>query len=122
MEQPPPLPPQPPRPPPQPVVPLGYQQPGYPPAAPPAFGVRVWFQFLGGFLIGSAVSAVVWVLGWSPFVEHGSGWPIFVVPGVKLVVAIIFLCFRGYRGWGGGVLLSIGMGVLIFFVTCAAHL
>ena len=94
-----------------------------PPRQPPSSPWRFVLQFLGGLLFGGAVSGVVWALGWVRYLGPGSnGWAIIAVPGLKLAAAIVCFCLPGWRGLGAGILLSVGIGSLIFFVTCATHI
>ena len=115
-----------------PPAPLGYDNPygnpyGPPPPwpqqQPPRKPWRFVIQFFVGLLLGGAASGVVWALGWERYMGSGSnGWAILAVPGVKLMAAIVCFCLPGWRGLGAGILLSIALGTLIFFVTCASHL
>jgi hypothetical protein len=109
-----------------PPAPLGYNNPYGPPppqwGPPPAKPWRFILQVLAGLALGSVASAVVWALGWEQFMGSGSsGGALLAVPGIKFAAAIVCFCLPGWRGLGLGLLLSIGIGALIFFVTCAAH-
>jgi hypothetical protein len=75
-----------------------------------------------GFVAGCLISWVTWSLGWNALVEHGGGSALWVVPSVKFAGAMICMLVPGWRSFGAGLLLSIGAGALIFFVTCASHL
>lgn len=84
---------------------------------------KVLWWMLWGFLIGSAVSAAVWIPVW---MLNSSGDAaallVLIVPGLKLAVGVIFLCMPGWRAFGGGILLSIAMGFLIFFGACVMYI
>ena len=77
---------------------------------------------LSGFAIGCVISWVAWALGWNALVEHGSGAAVWAVPIGKVCVALVCMAIPGWRSFGAGFLLSIGVGALIFFVTCANKL
>jgi hypothetical protein len=74
-----------------------------------------------GLAIGSAVSALFWIAGWDTLVEHGSGIAVYLLPLAKAVAAVFLLAVPGWRSFGTGLLLSIAVGALIFFGTCAAN-
>jgi hypothetical protein len=84
-----------------------------------------WRQFWVGLIIGTALSAIVWITSFSLGNTAGSQNFIFfliaLIP-IKIVVAIILLCFRNWRSVGGGLLASIALGGLIFFGVCATAL
>jgi hypothetical protein len=102
-----------------PPIPVNYQSPMTP---PPRRGWSTGMQMLAGLGLGTLVSLIIWVGGWR-YINEGKGVSLIViVPLVKLIAGVTFLCFRGWRGFGGGILLSIALGFLIFFVTCAANL
>lgn len=101
--------------------PLDYAQPNNAPAQRGTGRYLIW-----GLLIGSAVSAIAWIAGWDALLNHDTPVALFVIPGVKLAVAISLICLRGpqrrpARMFGVGVLLSIAAGFLIFFGSCFAH-
>jgi hypothetical protein len=75
---------------------------------------------LTGLGLGTLVSVIVWVGGWK-YVENSGANLLVLVPATKLIVGVVLLCIRGWRGFGGGILLSIAIGFLIFFGACAAH-
>jgi len=105
----------------QPPPPLDYAPPNDTPPHP-AGRYLVW-----GLVIGSAFSAMTWIAGWDPLVKNGHGEMLFIVPGVKLAVAITLICLRGptrrpARMFGFGILWSIAAGFLIFFGSCFGHL
>ena len=100
--------------------PLDYQsQPPPPPGPRP---VSPALRLLAGFLAGTALSAAVWIGGWTPLVQRGSGDILWVVPAVKVLASVVCLCIPGWRSFGAGVLASLAIGFLIFFVTCAVNL
>ena len=101
-----------------PIEPLNYSSPlgrPPPPAGPPGHGVRLFFLGLGA---GTLVSLVAWGLGWR-YVERG---PAEVLVWLIPVAGVTLLCLRGRRLLGAGILCSIAIGFLIFFVQCAANL
>ena len=116
-DQPPPLPRQQSQPPSVPVMPIGYRGHGGS-DAPRERPLRM----LWGFLAGSGISTLAWVGGWQPLVANDSGAALWIVPAVKFLAAVVFLFVPGWRLFGAGLLVSIAMGFLIFFVTCLAHL
>jgi hypothetical protein len=85
---------------------------------PPPPGRRL---FAPAFWIGVAFSAVVWIaISSSNFNSIGVLiFTIVAVPGLKLLLSIILLCFRQYRSAGAGLLASLPVGVGIFFSMCA---
>ena len=120
--QPPPLPPPLPGPDPRPVVPLEYG--GRPALITTQQAGSAVVRFLAGLGTGAAISLVFWGLGWHAFVANkfDSGISaLFLVPGGKLVVATVCMFFRGWRAFGAGLLVSIGLGVMIFFGSCLYH-
>ena len=79
-------------------------------------------QVTWGVLIGTALSAAVWILGWPAVLGASSfPWAIVVVPGAKMLAAIVLLIPRNYRFVGIGLLISIPIGVAIFFGSCFMH-
>jgi len=101
--------------------PLNYERPGDSPRPLPSS--FLWI----GLAIGTAVSAATWILGWNTLVEHESWSALFFVPAVKVILAVILIRFTSLRrgagrAFGIGLLLSIGVGLLIFFGACFAHL
>ena len=77
-------------------------------------------RFAYGLLVGSVVSGVAWYLGWNA-IDRGHDWLIYVVPAAKVAAAVALGLQPKYRGFGGGLLASIPVGVLIFVSTCASH-
>jgi hypothetical protein len=101
-----------------PPIPVNYQSPMTP---PPRRGWSTGVQMLAGMALGTLVSVIIWVGGWK-YIDQGNGASaIIILPAVKLIAGVTFLCFRDWRGFGGGILLSIALGFLVFFVTCAAN-
>lgn len=76
-----------------------------------------------GLIAGAAVSVIVWVAAWRPIMEgrHPIAWPI-AIPMAKMLVAAILMGFARTRIAGAGVLISVSVGLLIFFGSCFAHL
>lgn len=82
------------------------------------------FQLVIGLVLGTAVSAAIWILGWDAF-EKSNAYQWFALGtifGLKIFVGIGLLFFRRWRFVGIGLLISLAMGFLIFFGTCFAHL
>jgi hypothetical protein len=99
-----------------PPIPMDYQ--GWTP--PPRRGWPLAVQMLVGLGAGILVSVIVWLGGWKYLNLGRPGISaIIIVPAAKLIVGITFLCIRRWRGFGGGVLMSLAFGVLIFFGACA---
>ncbi|MDB5291812.1 MAG: hypothetical protein JWL69_3053 [Phycisphaerales bacterium] len=101
-------------------TPLEYRTAGA--ARSPEERRKIWRRFFGGLILGTLVSAVIWVAGFDRLVNHGSGLALFLVPGVKFGAGITALCMRGWRSFGAGILVSIALGFLIFFGMCASSL
>jgi hypothetical protein len=101
-----------------PPIPMDYQDP----TPPPRSGWPTAVQMLVGLGAGILVSVIVWVGGWKYLDQsRAGGTAIVIVPGAKLIVGVTLLCIRGWRGFGGGMLMSLAFGVLIFFGACAAN-
>jgi hypothetical protein len=80
----------------------------------------VWF--MGGLGIGVAASFVAWCVGWETYVEHVSfRGQVLILPALKLAVALPCMFSTGWRAFGTGLLVSIGVGSLIFLGSCLAH-
>ena len=74
-----------------------------------------------GFVIGGGISAIAWIPMYD-FFERSAPAAVFVVPGAKLIIAIsLLVTWRRYRFAGIGLLLSIGLGALIFAGSFLAH-
>jgi hypothetical protein len=103
----------------QPPHDLNYQRPGLPPSPrspEPARGVK----FFGGLGLGGMISLVGWNYGWNTFTESSSPLMMFLIPGIKIAAAVAFMFVPRWRSFGAGLLLSIGLGLLIFLGVCAA--
>src|SRR4051812_13133023 len=98
----------------------------FPPGAPPPPGRSSGSskQLLWGLLLGSAVSAIIWVAGWNLLMGTGrsADYLLLVVPGVKVLAGLACLTVRSVRSFGVGILLSIAVGFLIFFGSCFVHI
>jgi hypothetical protein len=106
-------------PPPLPQTPLSYQSAGSAPGVHTSHW-SVLARFFAGLILGAVVSAIIWFAGWN-LLDKGNGSILLIVPGAKLVVGIVFICIRGWRSFGAGILVSIALGVLIFFGACAMN-
>jgi len=95
---------------------MNYQSP----TPPPRGGWSLAVQQLAGLGLGILLSVIVWVGGWKYLGNEGLN-AIVAVPLIKLCAGVTFLCIRGWRGFGGGILMSLAFGVLIFFGACAAN-
>src|SRR4051812_10096791 len=78
-------------------------------------------KLIVGFVIGSVISALCWIVGWNALVDRGGALVLIAVPTIKLVFGLGLMASPRARPLGVGVLLSIAMGALIFFGSCAAH-
>jgi hypothetical protein len=79
---------------------------------PPSARLKVFI----GLAIGTAVSAVAWLLLWRYF-----GWVLLVsVIGGKLIAVVGLARVPGWRPVAQGVLISIAVGAFIFFGKCAS--
>ena len=87
------------------------------PGGPKHGGFRAG-QFFLGLALGTLFSAVVWIAGW----DFLSGAGALGVPLVKSGTGVGLLLVPGRWSAGGGVLVSLALGFLIFFGTCASHL
>jgi hypothetical protein len=108
----------------EPPPPLNYRSPSDDPA--PSRQARSFHlarmssngrRLLAGLGVGTLVSLLVWVGGWKYVNEQA----LLLVPCVKLLAGVVLLCIRGWRAFGTGIILSIAIGVLIFFGQCAAN-
>jgi hypothetical protein len=102
-----------------PPLPMNYQTP-----SPPLRGAwPLARQMLAGLGLGILMSLIVWVGGWKYLEKGNAGLNAMVaVPLIKFCAGVTFLCIRGWRGFGGGILMSLAFGLLIFFGACAANL
>ena len=101
---------------------LNYQPPGRPPPLPPPSAGKTLLWFFIGLIAGTALSAIVWIGGFKSLDSTVGGAAMLIIPALKLTTGIIFLCRRGWRSLGAGILVSLAMGFLIFFGVCAMHL
>ena len=104
--------------------PLDYASSRSPDNKPVVDESLVMRRFLLGLGIGIAVSAIVWFSIWK-LAPRGTGASAaviaaYILVGAKVVSAIVFLCLRGWRGLGLGILCSMPLGFLMFFGACAA--
>jgi hypothetical protein len=78
-----------------------------------------WLAALGGLLLGTGISAAVWI----PFWNSGAGSPLpaFLLVGVKIVASIVCVVMPNWRAFGIGLLCSIATGFLVFFGACAMN-
>ncbi|HET6249776.1 MAG TPA: hypothetical protein VFE47_18950 [Tepidisphaeraceae bacterium] len=110
------------QPPPVPPAPLGYQNGPIPAIPRTTYSARdTLIRFFAGLLLGAAVSAILWVGGWKYVTTGYSGLLILIVPAIKLIAGITLVCIRRWRAFGAGILVSIALGVLIFFGACVAN-
>ena len=107
-------------PPPLPPTTLNYQSPGAS-GGPVQSSSTIVLRFFIGLGLGAIVSTIIWIAGWN-VVNKSNGSPLLIVPGIKLVAGIVCVCFRGWRSFGAGILVSIALGALILFGSCFAHL
>lgn len=70
--------------------------------------------------MGTTASGLIWWLGRMPLIMNGTGRAVLVVAGTKLTIAFAAMVFRKTRGFGVGLLVSIAIGGLIYFGTCAS--
>ncbi len=102
-------------PPPVPATPLLYTNR----ALPTVLHVSTGWQIIIAFLAGCVISAIAYPLLWG---KNGNAAVVaaIILLGVKFIAGVTLLCFRGKRGYGGGLLASLAVGFIIFFFTCAA--
>ena len=78
-------------------------------------------RFVGGILTGSVVSAVFWFMtrsdpsGLTPLLG------IVVLPLIKVLVSLWLRSLPAWKGFAVGLLVSIGVGFLMFAVVCASE-
>jgi hypothetical protein len=108
-------------PPPAPLRPLG--EPNEPPrttaSSAPGSKRRRNLAALGGLVLGTAISAAVWIPFWNS--GAGSPLPMFLLVGAKVVAGTICVVLPNWRAFGVGLLCSIATGFLIFFGACAMN-
>ena len=97
------------------------QPPPIPPYAQPEH--RPLLGFFIGLVAGALVSFVLWGIAWHPIVDspHGVAWLI-AIPLLKFISAIALMFSARTRAAAVGLLISIGLGFLIFFGSCFAHI
>jgi hypothetical protein len=84
--------------------------------------------FWSGLAVGCVVSVGVWVGGWNFLIDGGfdNSTPLWtamwVVPLAKLVSGLTCVAFPSWRLFGGGILLSLPLGIMIFFGNCAGRM
>jgi hypothetical protein len=75
-------------------------------------------KLLAGLMAGSLVSVALWVFGWHPPPQRENTKLAYGVMMLKAVVAVLLMVVPQFRMFGAGILLSIGIGFLIFIGTC----
>jgi hypothetical protein len=100
-----------------------YQPPAPPPTPPPlprrpgSFDFR---QFIWGIVVGTALSAVVWIVGWKAMEKMDNIFLLLVLPIAKLIAATWLMFVPPWRAFGVGIYVSLALGFLIFFGRCFA--
>src|SRR5580692_12049378 len=106
-----------------PKSPLDYGQPGSP---PDGRGLSTAARFFMGLVAGSLVSLAVWPWWWRDANQNNNNgnfvYFIVAVPAAKVVVSVVCFYFPRWRPFAAGLLVSLGVGFLIFFGACAANL
>ena len=97
---------------------IAYGAPGQ--MRPPVPVGRIILLFFAGLLLGTGVSAIIWIAGWKHVMAHSNGGVILVVTGVKFAIGVVLLFIRGWRSFGAGIIASIALGVMLFFGAWAA--
>ena len=77
--------------------------------------------FAQALLLGTAVSAVLWFLGWQALDNPFGILMILIVPAAKLIGGILLIVRKKNTGFGAGLLVSIPIGAMIFLGSCFAH-
>lgn len=111
-----------PQPPPFPAQALNYQtQNKYQPEPLDYSPVKRFFM---GTLIGTGVSAAIWIGGQKMFSGTGDAALIVALSilGIKFVAFITCMFLRRWRTFGVGLLVSLALGFLIFFGVCTVNL
>lgn len=102
--------------------PLDYASPR--PPKPPVSEGKVMLRFLLGLGIGLGISAAVWFIYWKATAgtsrDDHAAITAQLVLCAKFVAGVIFLCLRGWRGLGLGLICSIPLGVLMFVAAICA--
>ena len=100
-----------------------YQPPAAPVTPPPlprrpgSFDVR---QFIRGIVVGTALSAVVWIFAWKAMEKVDNIFMILALPLAKLIAATWLMFVPPWRAFGVGIYVSLALGFLIFFGRCFA--
>jgi hypothetical protein len=102
------------RPDPPPPQQLDYRAPRRGGLSPDAITV---LKLMAGFGAGIAASILVWYAGIFPK-STNAFTAAYGVLGLKVVVAVVLMFVPNWRSFAAGLLLSIGVGTLIFFVSC----
>ena len=76
-------------------------------------------NFFAGLGAGALVSLTIWFFNWDRFGQTGTA--IWIVVICKFVASCVLLAFPKTYMFGMGMLLSIPIGALIFFGSCATH-
>jgi hypothetical protein len=82
---------------------------------------QIWRRYFTGLMVGTAVSALVWLSGVYQLVKASLWWVLVGVLIVKLGAGLLAFRSREWRSFGAGIVMSIALGFLIFFFgLCAA--
>lgn len=95
--------------------PIDFRSPTPPPREP------VIRSFLAGLLGGTAISFIVWWVGWYKIDRLNSSAPLIIVLAIKVFGAIGLIASGKWRAAGIGLLISLPLGALIFIGSCFAH-
>ena len=103
----------------QPPIPLEYKGPD----SPNDPGRRK--RFIRHMLIGLGCGILFSMIGWpATFAalrtqhDYSGLWLLILVPATKFIAGIVLACLPARRGLGVGILLSLGIGGLIFLGIC----
>jgi hypothetical protein len=77
-------------------------------------------KIVGGFGAGIGASILVWVFGLRPRASEAFSVA-YAVLGIKVAVAVVLMFVPNWRSFAAGLLTSIGVGALIFLVTCGGR-
>jgi hypothetical protein len=78
---------------------------------------RVWSKFCVGIVVGAGVTLSAWMLTASTSFELV--WLAISVPVVKVITGGVLCIYRDWRPLGLGLILSVPLSMLIFFVGCS---